>query len=518
MVRKSRPEKRYALARGGFTLVELMVSVTLTLLVVFAIVDVFDMMGKAMTKTRATIEMAGSLRSVANQLQADLDEITCDVRPWLDPDRGEGYFLYIEGRAISGPAHPIQEFRYRNSDRDGAYEFNFSSNTFQPRTTPPVAIGDRDDILMFTSRSESRPFRGQTPTGHIESKEAEIIWWISVTNAGNFRLHRRTLLIRPDLNMLSSRTDLNPNDRHVLPGTDGGILTPFDIAEFFNAHDISARVVVNDAGEPVALAANSLGHLTTPRNRFGHYPISDFRLGVNWNPGNSFVPSSLPDTTLYELDPRYLMEFRLAPHNDVNPFSLVLNNGVHSTNRLGDDVLLSGVLAFDVKAYSPNTPLDWDPAGNIAMAPHDPGYDFVEVNSQLLAGTPLPHGAYVDLHYLFFAPSVSMAGFGVDPLAAAPDPPKAGTAAFYVSYDTWSMGLERDGLNQDDHLGPDQATNLVDDQDFSNTKSDGVDDYGERETRPPYNVSLPGIEVTIRAIEQGTQQVRQVSVIGDFQN
>ena len=78
----------------------MLVSVTITLLVVFAIVQVFDLLGETMAKGRATIEMAGNLRSVANRLQADLDNLTCPVQPWIDPAAGLGYFKYIEGSNI----------------------------------------------------------------------------------------------------------------------------------------------------------------------------------------------------------------------------------------------------------------------------------------------------------------------------------------------------------------------------------------------------------------------------------
>ncbi len=83
--------------RRGLTLVEMMVSVTITLLVVFAIVQVFDIMGSTIAMGRATIEMAGQLRNVTNILQEDLDNLTCPVEPWIDPDAGVGYFEYIEG-------------------------------------------------------------------------------------------------------------------------------------------------------------------------------------------------------------------------------------------------------------------------------------------------------------------------------------------------------------------------------------------------------------------------------------
>ena len=44
----------------------------------------------------------------------------------------------------------------------------------------------------------------------------------------------------------------------------------------------------------------------------------------------------------------------------------------------------------------------------------------------------------------------------------------------------------------------------------------GVDDLGERETRPPYAVPLQGIQVRIRVFEPGSRQVREVTLIQKF--
>ena len=56
----------------GITLIEMLISVTLTLLIMFAVVRVFELMGSGLREGRATIEMAGQLRSVAHRLQQDL--------------------------------------------------------------------------------------------------------------------------------------------------------------------------------------------------------------------------------------------------------------------------------------------------------------------------------------------------------------------------------------------------------------------------------------------------------------
>ena len=92
-------------------------------------------------------------------------------------------------------------------------------------------------------------------------------------------------------------------------------------------------------------------------------------------------------------------------------------------------------------------------------------------------------------------------------------------------YDTWSLGYERDGVNQNGELQErtsvrpeaeliDEGVNGLDDD---GTAPDGlVDEAAERETQPPYDHALRGIEVRIRKIDVESRQVRQVSVVGDF--
>ena len=41
---------------------------------------------------------------------------------------------------------------------------------------------------------------------------------------------------------------------------------------------------------------------------------------------------------------------------------------------------------------------------------------------------------------------------------------------------------------------------------------EGVDDVGERETMPPYDVPLRAMQVKLRIFELDTQQIREVTV------
>jgi hypothetical protein len=161
---------------------------------------------------------------------------------------------------------------------------------------------------------------------------------------------------------------------------------------------------------------------------------------------------------------------------------------------LGDDVVLTNVIAFDVRVFDPTAVIGSNPPG-----------------------------AYVDLNRAkASAPVTTTAAF-----------PLAGTTAFQrkgvncgssgnaaltlPTYDTWSTHYEFDGINQGDsptltsQPQADEGTNGRDDND------DGiVDDAGEQETSPPYPVALRGIEIRLRVYEPSSRQVRQVTVRHTF--
>jgi hypothetical protein len=99
-----------------------------------------------------------------------------------------------------------------------------------------------------------------------------------------------------------------------------------------------------------------------------------------------------------------------------------------------------------------------------------------------------------------------------------------GSATTRRTYDTWNLGYEADGLDQDgDGIRDDGTNGLDDDGDGSfdeppyDGDGDGVfEDPGEAETLPPYPYPLRGIEVRIRCYEPSTSQVRQVTVRHTF--
>src|SRR5689334_11404316 len=94
-----RPSPRGRGSEGGFTLVEMLVAMVLTLLLVTAIAEFYAIVGDSVKDGRAMIEMGGQLRAAVQRLKADLDLITVTVAPWTDEASASGYFEYFEGIA-----------------------------------------------------------------------------------------------------------------------------------------------------------------------------------------------------------------------------------------------------------------------------------------------------------------------------------------------------------------------------------------------------------------------------------
>jgi hypothetical protein len=111
----------------------------------------------------------------------------------------------------------------------------------------------------------------------------------------------------------------------------------------------------------------------------------------------------------------------------------------------------------------------------------------------------------------------------------------------YAVYDTWSFHYENNGVNEDgDEVEPnaaglpvwqlddfdgqgqaliDEGTNGFDDWGHypdGNFIRLGVDDVGERETAPPYDKPLRGVQVLVRSYESDSRAIRQVRVNQHF--
>jgi len=505
--------------RGGFTLVELLVAMTVTLILIFALAQAFAIVGEVVSEGRAVIELTGNLRAMSNRLQKDLDGITVAVRPWAD----EGYFEYLEG--IGTDLHPLPELP------SGALLLpKDTSNSKIPEVVVPNMYGDIDDVLAFTADAHDAPFRGVHSGTAIESRTAEIVWFTRFEdfnkdgkpNAGEVALYRRVLLVRPEYSLTDTAAD-----------------SVSLMLKHYKKSDISARAV--KVGSQWKLQANSLADLTDRKNRFAHfndstklYPISRRMLvprgttlltGGDGQPGFSGRDDDLSGGTADDA-----LETGWFGSDDT-----IDTDVSNVTDGYGHDKVLSQLLAFDVRAFDPEAEVKKTSSGE-PLVPGDPGWT---------SGTNVGEGAFVDLNYMNMPNDVSHR-YSFD--SSSRSSPFAGLPMFLdddddgwwdaddderflgvpysrtaisasmglirtqgVYYCTWAMHYERDGVDQDNDGTDDQGTDGLD-----NDTSNGVDDVGERETSPPYPVPLRGVQIRIRTWDPDSRQIRQATVVSDF--
>ncbi len=470
----------------------MLVSLAITLIMMGAVVTLFGTISDSVSGSRSIIEISERLRAARNRLQADLQGATATMKPPLRPENDEGYFEIIEG--------PMRDA-----------EFMVETPPPFVRPIPPeylqTALGDVDDVLMFTVRSRGEPFVGKFDTTTTESQVAEVMYFCAHAHnsAGTetdsalyldnnalpirtYTLYRRVLLVNPGLAASPTFNALQPLS---------------DYPPYYDNYDVSARLQ-NSAGN-WKLVPNSLGDLTKREFRFAHN--GDFPFQLNAAPPvnvNGTTPTEFPNNAS-----AYLIPF------------------VPTGPRFGDDVLLTNVLSFDVQVYDPAAPVNT--TATAALTPSDPGY---------AAGGPVL-GAYADLGWdgpntalLSRAKSRSVTPGGtvllvptlpiqIDTTAGPPFTisPSAGTP---YTYDTWSMHYENNGINENAALPADTGTNGLDDNnngiidDPLVLDANGNVTGGEADTTAPFAAQLRGVRITIRVYEPSSQQVRQMTVVGDF--
>ena len=311
-------------------------------------------------------------------------------------------------------------------------------------------LADVDDVLLFTTQSAGPPFQGRYLVSgidrRIESSTAEVAWFCrpspaaaqTVAGLTLHTLYRRQLLVEGYVGVAPFHNPASA-DTNQIAGT---------MPELLTSYDMSLRPVGGGVFVP-----NTLGDLTQRQHRFLH--------GA-WNVAFSgTVPGAAFDA---------------------------------ASGREGEDVVLTNVLAFDVRVFDPAIPIrTGTDAAQAILYPGDPGYA-TGTNSST-------KGAFVDLGRQGGGTSLSGA-------AAAKASP-----ALACTYDTWSTAYETNGIDEDADGIVDDATNGAD------NNGDGLpDDPGETETAPPYATPLTAIEVRIRCYDPVSRQVRQTTVRQAFPN
>ena len=315
-------------SRNGMTLTEMLVATTMTLCIMGVVVQLFGMVGNGVSASRASLRMSSELRSVAHALRTDLNGSTVETVPPVKVAADSGYLEIIEGLST---------------------DFYDSNDVLKTQSLD----GDTDDILMFTTQSPGKPFVGKFGDSLIESQYAEVMWFCQeasrqpVAGPTLYNLHRRQLLV---MDYVGDGTSSDFWGRH-----SNSITTPLPAA--YNTYDLSMR------REPTLdrTFPNGLADLTKRENRFLH--------SLNF-------------------DGKVL--------NDRFPYGNVLANKSTASfdgpsGRLGEDIVLSNVLAFDVRVFDPDAEVLENTGASVAVVPGDPGY----ANSAPFS--PRIKGAYVDL-------------------------------------------------------------------------------------------------------------------------
>jgi len=440
--------------RPGFTLIEILVATTLTLLLMGAVVTIFGRIGNSVNESRSTLEMADHLRSTAAVLQKDLAGATVTMLPPRRLD--DGYLEIIEG-PVGVLTRPDQ----------------IAVNNDTSTSTPDGTVIDFDDILMLTTRTTGRPFVGRcqfTSDLTVQSDLAEVIWFVRGKT-----LYRRVLLIAPWVNSTGSSG----------PGIYASGGQPISANGFYANNDISVRL------QNGLLVANSLADLTKRECRYAHDPAQFPYDSRGWGQLGMPTLRECSSTSWSAGGQRPVFKYANAldfwsnsptaafPWGGMDADTGMTLNQFKDGTRV-DDVILNNVIGFDVKV--------WDPgAAGGAGAYVDLGWSNVAYNPNP------PADQARQLFYHVGDPRSNLAAAGA-----------SGTATAARVYDTWWFSYEQT-------VGQGRSLNGFDDM-----GSNIVDGPADVVTAPPYAAPLRGIQIKIRVFELDSRQVREVTVVQDF--
>jgi type II secretory pathway component PulJ len=354
-------------------------------------------------------------------------------------------------------------------------------------------LADTDDVLLFTTRSSAGRFEGHYNGSQIESSTAEVAWFCRpsatqpVSGLQLQTLYRRQLLVVGYVGASPFFVAGSASNNQILGS----------LPAIYSTYDISLRPDSTVAG---ALVPNTLGDLTRRENRFFH--------GPTWA---SPFPNTVSGSTNLTFD---------------------------GTTREGEDVVLTNVIAFDVRVFDPDARPKLN--GTTVVCPNEQGYAALGTLGTAAAAFK---GCFLDLG--------GNARFAAVPNLLVPDllatgsftaiTALSGTAAsksgLAATYDTWSTAYETNGLNEDNDTedlngngsldaGEDRNANGILDAPLIDEGVNGLDDDvdgipddpDETETAAPYSRPLPAIEIRIRCYDPTSREIRQTTVRHTFTN
>jgi len=562
--RRSRSERANSVRRSrGFTLLEVMVALTITLILMGLVVEVFSRIGKGVNNSRANMELNDQLRNAKHRLIQDLRGITCPMTPPLDPYMNLGYFEYVEGPRVAS----TQAWNNAIGSSGGDIGVDLGAAPSSSQRMVNSVIGDTDDILMFTTASyDNEQFVGKGGDRNnmgigIQGRFAEVAWYLRnaslVTAIGGsqpefFNLHRRAWLVLPDGSPFTGQNDIaqrpigGNNESLEMPPNTTLVSDPTKfprrnnpIGQSASLSDLTRREcrslhqpylwpfdMMYVPGTSKSLINSATGrswdryaHLSLPtmeEQSAGNFPMPMERVS-GLAGAQYFVPKNVSSPGMAPLG------VAMGAVIGTQPYNPGLSNGA----RIGEDIILTNVVSFDIKAWDPGAPVFAAAIGDSAAAaastanpiaavlvPGDAGYPSAVDNFLSAAGNtalqPVGFGAYADLNYMgsdhYFPDCIKrwtnyavVGGCALEamennppysggttkcrlprPAFAHPGEPcykkyfgypytvtGAGISAYPCPkpavYDTWSTHYEYDGHDNDDDGLIDEMTNGADD-------------------------------------------------------
>lgn len=292
-------ERERTTLRAGFTLIEMLMAVTLVLIMMVMFAEVFQLAGGSVSKQRVLADNDQNARTLATIIRGDLDKRTFRLvipfyagEPAKSPtsfDKRRGYF-YISNNNLGDGTDDVLQFTVMSTvslkNSDESPYFGAAARLPQP---VPAGWSTAQQIYSFL-QNPNQPDRddGQiVPNGAGASRAAEISYFMRGT-----RLYRRVMLLRDpipaagvDLSDPAQPTDAAGN--HIFRPT-MAVPSSYYSGNFWGDFDYSAHRLVNGLipGSPAIAPYAYFNGLEALRNDLprldNNHPYSH-SLGQTWN-------------------------------------------------------------------------------------------------------------------------------------------------------------------------------------------------------------------------------------------
>ena len=157
----------------GFTLVEVLIAMAMTLIVLGAMMSAFSWGSQKMRLGRANVDLISKLQTATELLRDDLGRISVEAKPHHFTSTPPGGYLEI-----------VEGIRRDTNPEDLEIDAATGGDNSH--------LGDDDDVIAFTMKATDDPFVDNVAGLLSESHYAQVAWIVS-----EGRLYRKMLLVRP---------------------------------------------------------------------------------------------------------------------------------------------------------------------------------------------------------------------------------------------------------------------------------------------------------------------------------